>query len=618
MIITHQLGSTSVKKQTDESPMFLLASKTGGFAFLGTDENQTRFQGVYLSNNFEIYKVIENIRLKTGKIDVIRNNFYNIERLSGKHIESFYTNHTNTLLYEINNYKGYIELTLDCRKIYDFGQKGRVYNISNENDCILIEYVKYTDEYLKDVDYRIYLAIKGVNEYEKLDIWEKKFYEIDKKRGSNPFELYVNKILQLKIDDHEKIVFSYSNDRKEALENAKNSMENFDFIKKSKENYIRTLTSSNIKCENGDILLAYKLCINAIDSYIIKNDEMNGIIAGYPWFTQVWTRDEAMSIGSLIIEERFMDVKNILFRQIKNILDDGRIQNRFPHSELGSADGVGWVWKRVWDFLMILKNKERLGEFISHRELLFIKKQLRKSINKLMKYHTKEGLSYNSHLETWMDTGYNEDTREGFRIEIQALRLCMYRLMAYLCSLTNNEKGALTYSNLEQVTLTRVRAEFWKKPILFDGIGDKTIRPNIFISYYVYPELLNRREWKSCFDRALDSLWISWGGIATIDKNHKYFIDTYTGENNRSYHRGDSWFFLNNLTAICLYDLDKSRYRSHIDKIITASTEDILYKGIIGFHSELSSAKKMTSEASQAQTWSSAFFIELATKVFVD
>ncbi len=331
---------------------------------------------------------------------------------------------------------------------------------------------------------------------------------------------------------------------------------------------------------------------------------------------QFWTRDEAMSLAALILEERFSEVKQILFRNFKNILDDGRMPNRHPDSKLGSADGVGWVWKRTQDFLLALGRKGNINEFLTYDELIFMREQLKKSISRLLTYHTKDGLSSNSALETWMDTGYKDDTREGFRIEIQALRLCMYRLMAYICSLTGNEVGAKRYSELEDVTHRKVRHEFYKNPLLLDGIGDETIRPNIFIAYYAYPELLDKNEWKSVFDRALKSLWLPWGGIATIDRDHRYFSSEYTGEDNRSYHRGDSWYFLNNIAAICLNDVDSKAYRGHVEKIISASTDDILFRGIIGFHSELSSAGNPTSSASLAQAWSSAFYIELINRIF--
>jgi hypothetical protein len=617
MLISHVFEDAAVKRNVEGSRGFLLTNKSGGFAFLGTGQNTSRFQGVHFARDFSYFKAIDSIRLLASEPDTLENNFFSIDRVSGKARETFFTNHTDTLLYEVGGFNGFAELVLDCRKMHDYHDQGRIYDIYSQGDAIIVEYTKYKDSSLTEASYRIFVAIRGVGEYEKTGIWERTHYESDEKRGSPPFDMYVYRALKLKIDGSRKLVFSYSDDKDEAIRNAGHSWENFEFIKKSKENYVKTKLSGKLEGADLGIQLACKASINSIESFVITttNGE-TGMIAGYPWFAQFWTRDEAMSLSSLISEERYSEAKDILFRNIGNILDDGRMPNRRPDSMLGSADGVGWVWKRTMDLLLGLAKKGRLNEFISHDELVFMREQLKKSIARLLNLHTKEGLSANSALETWMDTGYKEDLREGFRIEIQALRLCMYRLMAKLCILTDNELGAKRYSELEEVTVRRVRHEFYKKPMLLDGMGDETVRPNIFIACYVYPWLLQKSEWKVCFDSALESLWLDWGGLATIDRGHKYFSDKYTGEDNRSYHRGDSWYFLNNLAAICMHDIDSKAYGDHIKKIISASTDDILYGGIIGFHSELSSAGQQTSEASLAQAWSSAFYIELVGRVY--
>jgi len=106
------------------------------------------------------------------------------------------------------------------------------------------------------------------------------------------------------------------------------------------------------------------------------------------------------------------------------------------------------------------------------------------------------------------------------------------------------------------------------------------------------------------------------GGIATINKHHPSFKDTYSGENPESYHNGDSWYFINNITAICLNRLDKKLYKKYINKILKSSTDDILYNGFIGHASELSSAKEFSSEASLCQAWSAATYIELIHELF--
>ena len=223
---------------------------------------------------------------------------------------------------------------------------------------------------------------------------------------------------------------------------------------------------------------------------------------------------------------------------------------------------------------------------------------------------TKEGFETNKDLETWMDTYYGNDTRSGIRIEIQALRLAMCKF-AY--ELTNNTK----YRDKELDLKSNVKEKFWNGKILADGLNDFTIRPNIFIAAHVYQELLTKKEWEKCFQNSLTSLWLDWGGLATIDKKNYLFCDYHTGENNKSYHRGDSWFWINNLAALVLYRTNKNKFKKFIDKILEASTNEILWKGALGNHSELSSANKLTSQGCLAQSWSNAMYIELINCIYL-
>ena len=208
-----------------------------------------------------------------------------------------------------------------------------------------------------------------------------------------------------------------------------------------------------------------------------------------------------------------------------------------------------------------------------------------------------------------MDTDFQGDNREGIRLEIQALRLNMYRLMF---ELTQDHK----YKVLENVLRLKARQHFWDKKILADGLNDFTIRPNIFIAHYAYPELLSREEWEACFENSLKALWLEWGGLSTIDKNNQLFTDANTGEDSKSYHRGDSWFWINNMAALALHGVNKTKFSKHVQKIIEASAEDILWKGCIGCHSEISSAKELSSRGCFNQAWSNAMFIEMVDEVY--
>ncbi|HLF55085.1 MAG TPA: amylo-alpha-1,6-glucosidase, partial [Candidatus Nanoarchaeia archaeon] len=169
---------------------------------------------------------------------------------------------------------------------------------------------------------------------------------------------------------------------------------------------------------------------------------------------------------------------------------------------------------------------------------------------------------------------------------------------------------------LESVLKARVKAVFWKGKYLADGSNDDTVRPNIFIAAYAYFELLSKREWISCFDYVLPRLWLDWGGLSTLDKNHLCFVPDHSGEVPKSYHCGDSWFWLNNLAALVLFAFDKKKYKNYVQHILKASTSEILYEGAVGHHSELSSASEFKPAGCLAQAWSAAMYVELIEELY--
>jgi glycogen debranching enzyme len=128
---------------------------------------------------------------------------------------------------------------------------------------------------------------------------------------------------------------------------------------------------------------------------------------------------------------------------------------------------------------------------------------------------------------------------------------------------------------------------------------------------------LTNKEWEICFDNTLKSLWLDWGGLSTIDKNNTLFTEESTGEDVKSYHRGDSWFWINDLTALVLNKISNKKFQKQIKRIISASTEEILWKGCIGCHAELSSAKELQSRGCWNQAWSDAMFIEMVDEVLL-
>ncbi len=592
MKITHNLNSTAVSKDTAENTCFILTNKAGGFTSFGIN---SRYSGFFTSINGKLLKIIDEIVID-GKITEVTNNFWNVERKRDTGIiERFLMPvHTDTMIYELSQ-PCHLSLLLDVKEPYDNREWGRLYDVFVENNMIIIKFTKKQDT--KDGDsgqnneYSIYLAIEGDEDlhYKKISEWPKKFYDYDKSRGSFPYERHVFNAMKLFA---RKLVFSVSESRENAIKNAKSIEKDYHF------HNIKTIKASQ------EINIAFNCARNSLDSLVV-NDKEPAIYAGLPWFFQFWTRDEAISLGALIIENGFPSVKKILFKQLNNLKPDGRLPSIMTLPETSSADSIGWHFKRWHDLIEALSAKNLINKSFSKTEMEVLILNLKKSLDAIVMHYGRTGFVSNIEKETWMDS----ISRGGFRIEIQAL----YAVMCdTLCKLT----GDKFYLQMEVAVKKHILSKFWNGKILSDGLGDSTIRPNIFIAAYVYPDLLSQKEWETCIDNSLSWLWLNFGGFSTIDTRSELFQRNHTGENPTSYHNGDSWFWINNLAALVMHRINKKKYKDKISKIIDASAKEILWKGAIGHHAELSSASELKSEGCLAQAWSSAMFVELINEIY--
>ncbi len=692
MQVIHSLGILSINKNVNENAGFLLTNKKGGYCSF-FNMPSSRYQGLFYfdEKTMDMYKVIENIEIVgSNNVERLKNSFYFAERKKENVIETLsMPKWFNSLIYELDN-ENEIDLILDCKASYDNREWGRYYNISEEGGCIIVKFTKKTDS-REDAtngieELNLFLAIKSnSNLYKKNDRWIGRFYSYDEERNSPPFRRYVYNALRIK---GSKFVFSMSKNKADAIKECEYLFNNLDLIKsREKEDFFNILKNDAVKkiIKNDkisrEIKIAYINAVNSLNSLIANTKNNCGLFAGLPWFFQFWARDTLISLKALS-KINYELSKKLLFDYLSKINDDGRLPNligQHRSKNLGTADAQGWLFFRCNEIIEKLnKNKEvinsikksmnliknnksansaRIKQYLKkcssiiqkkenecHKTIYDLESSLEKSLNGLLKFHTKDGLEFNEALETWMDTEFENDNRKGIRIEIQALRLNMHELMF---ELTQNQK----YKALENILKAKVKEKFWNgnqqksktsrikdsrvvrdkvsaifvakkirrifSGILADGLNDFTIRPNIFIAAYVYPELLTKEEWETCFENALESLWLEWGGLATIDKSNPLYTDIYTGEQNiKSYHRGDSWFWVNNLAALVLYKLNNKKFNENIKKIIEASTEDILWKGCIGCHAELSSAKELTSHGCFNQAWSNAMFIEMVDEMF--
>jgi hypothetical protein len=553
MKVTHYISPKNLQKKETDSVNFMLASRKGDYLWLG-DFPRSRYEGWFCRIDKRMWKIIESIEvLGGGAVKEIINGFSYIER-KRENIEEFFSisETSHALFYELNVEKQ-VEIFFDIRESYSSDSLND-YNFKRQGGAFILQF-----------NSSFFLAIKA-DKVERVDKKIERHYEYDRQRNSPPFnkEIFCGVSLYGK-----KFSFGVGETEKEALEE----------IEKIK---VKEVLSEK---EGVD----YNCARKSLTGLVMEDDV--GMYAGLPWFFHFWPRDEAISLKS-VIEIDPEKGKEIYFKLLDNGLKKG------PGGVV-NIDAVGWLFKRTEDVLPFtdIEEKER------------IRRRLKKYMEEFLWTSTEDGFLTNKPYETWMDSL----KRDGARIEIQAMKLNMYKTAKILAKRKNEKEF---YEKMEKKTAEKVRKVFFDGENLYDGYFprekrlEKVIRPNVFIAAYIYPELLQKKDWLVCFENTLLSLWLPWGGLSTLEKKSEMFQEEHTGEVSESYHQGDSWFFLNNLAAIVLYHFDKRKFQYYIEKIMQASKEDILWRGTVGFHAELSSAKEQRSQGCVNQAWSSAIYLE--------
>jgi glycogen debranching enzyme len=606
MRIVHKLPKLSVERDGCGTSSCILSNKKGGFMLLSSNP-ESKFSGVFFNDGLDVFKVIEDIGIAGSRFDEVENHLSYVKRNHESNSEKIaMPEGIDGISYSLSK-KARIFLDLDCRKVYDLRSFGRYYDISIDKGTILVQFSKRTDskeDKSHDEDeFPLFIAIQPKTWSAKADFslsakWEEDRYAYDEERGDSPASRYVYRAFTVSAKE---LLIAFGTSRAAALSE----------LSKLKRYKPALKTFRKVEKKKADELnFAFVCAQDSLDKLRMHHDGMTRIYAGFPWFFQLWSRDELVSLGAWIRLKQYRKVKEVLMNYIYSIGADGRLANRIPSSDLGNADAVGWLWKRVGEFIEAVKADGLMDEYLCEKEIDGIADALAKSIADIEKHYLKDGLIINSKNETWMDTDYDgKDVRDGARIEVQAMHLNMLHLMHELSQDASYEKR-------ERVMRSDVLESSWNGTLLGDGAEDFTPRPNVFIAYYMYPDLLSRSDWQACFENVLESIWLEWGGLASIDRKNPLFTAEYTGIDNRSYHRGDSWFWLNNLAAICLYRNNAIKFEDRILKIIDACRDEILWHGAVGHHAELSSASHLSSKGCFAQAWSAAMFIELIMELY--
>lgn len=577
MRIRHLFPSSSTRATVEGDRAFFLRNQLGDFLSLYT-QNQTRYQGWFMEDSQGFYKLIENIGVVSPRHDL--ESVVGITNHAGHYVSWEYETGlqlTWKLLPDASGLSIFLSqlatlrLTLDIRHMYAQPTFGRQYGVKAENGGYTISYFDST------LSQPLYLHIRGCEQLNLSKEWVERYYPRDAARHSEPTHLYVYTLGDLRTSQ---LSIGAGKSPEEAI-----------LLAKRAEYQEVQLTNVGITHTHDTLISQIQVARQASEQALRDLEEPGGIFAGLPWFHQIWSRDELISsLGFSSSEQR-----ELIRQYLGTPLQDGELPT-FQGSHSTCADGVGWLC-----FLIAEYGLDRLDRETKVRLLHF----LRQAHEGLQKSRlASHGLIASGHNATWMDT----IGREGFRLEIQA----MYALLLqHLFALS----GDPTYEQEYIQMLGRIRQHFWQNNYLWDGLNDGSKRPNPFLAYLLQPNLLDEQSWQHCFDIILEATHCPWGGLSSLDHNHPDFEPKTSGENNLSYHNGDSWFFINNLAAIALHRFNPHLYTKTILELLQSSTQEILWQNMVGCPGEISSAEELDSFGCGIQAWSAGTYVALVKEI---
>lgn len=462
-----------------------------------------------------------------------------------------------------------LSLVLDIRGIYSTPTDGRRYAIVQQTPSTLT--LKYTDPLLPET---IYLHIRwaGGKPLSLQGEWKSVAYPRDAARHSPPDNLYVYTLGTL---SSTQVALGAGFSEEVAIEHCQEAWEQELLFPNRGLDH----TEQGLK----ELVTAAKESTQQSLNWLRSDD---GYWAGLPWFHQVWSRDELITALGLPPATQLA--------LIDKYLSLAPVQGELPTffgSGTTCADGVTWLC-----LLMKEYGLDNLLKSINREKLVRALKTIHHQIKeKRMAHH---GLVWSGHNATWMDT----IGRQGFRLEVQTGYSLLLEL---LFELTGHER----YHRERLLMLGRIRQHFWHRDYLWDGLDDSSKRPNVFLAYLLQPDLLKANQWQSCFDVILKGTLLDWGGLSSIDTLHPAYHAYSTGQDNQSYHNGDSWFFVNNMAGIALHRFNQRHFAKVITGLLESSTNETLFCHMIGAPGEISSAAELDSWGCGIQGFSGGTYL---------
>jgi predicted glycogen debranching enzyme len=313
---------------------------------------------------------------------------------------------------------------------------------------------------------------------------------------------------------------------------------------------------------------AMKRLALAADQFVVRRDDLNTIIAGYPWFSD-WGRDTMISLtGLCLVTGRLKEAKRIL-QKFSEYVNEGMIPNRFPDS--GEIPEYNTIDATLWFFYAIYKYYQHSNDKIFIRNILPV-------LRDILDWHYK-GTRYNIKVDpsdellsggadgvqlTWMDAKVDQwvvTPRRGKAVEINALWYNALCVMKHFMDELNYHGDAEFFQEKILKVKKNFNRAFWndKDKCLFDYIdGDffsADIRPNQLYAMALPFKVLEEDKYRSVID-VVNKHLLTPRGLRSLSPLHSDYQGKYAGDvrhRDGCYHQGTVWSHLTGVYIDALF-----------------------------------------------------------------
>ena len=291
--------------------------------------------------------------------------------------------------------------------------------------------------------------------------------------------------MSVRVSEYKKLIIGVGNTKEEVksqidlLEGHAFELEKFD---EAIYNDLTNMQKFNVPIPQ-DFLIAYRLSNYSLYNFLNKNLDANvksGSFAGFPWFSQIWARDELVALRAFINNGEESIVKEKLFDYL-NLIDEntGALKRIDIEGSWQSVDGVFWLAKRFEDFIFSLEKQKRLNQVLTFKELEIVYDKFHFVFEKIVEnyWDTENELIRVKQGDSWMDTIPVE-----FPMDIQVQFMELVSFLVILSQLVQKKKEHKDLLEFEELLKTKIREIYYRNGYLYNEAFSDKITSNVFFS----------------------------------------------------------------------------------------------------------------------------------------